>query len=96
MFWAAVWLNISGIHYVSKVTTLSGLFNFRLGLFFILVIAIMSSAMGIVQSSFSPDQFIPQRDMFRSISDISVLMFALAGVEIIPTVGRAIKILKKI
>ncbi|RTL11397.1 MAG: amino acid permease [Neisseriaceae bacterium] len=90
-FWAAVWLNISGIHYVSKVTTLSGLFNFRLGLFFILVGCYYVISYGHSATSFSPDQFIPQRDMFRSISDISVLMFALAGVEIIPTVGRAIK-----
>lgn len=90
-FWAAVWLNISGIHYISRLTTLSGLFNFRLGLFFILVGCYYVISHGHSATSFAPDQFIPHRDMFRSLSDISVLMFALAGVEIIPTVGRAIK-----
>ncbi len=90
-FWGAVWFNIAGIHLVAKLTTLSGLFNFRLGLMFVIAGAYYLLNAKNSATSFAPSSFIPQHDIWRSLSDFSILMFALAGVEVIPTICNSME-----
>lgn len=90
-FWGAVFFNIAGIHLVAKLTSLSGLFNFRLGLVLIIAGCYYLASKGHSATTFHPLDFIPKRDFLRNLSDLSILMFALAGVEAIPTICRSME-----
>lgn len=89
-FWTAIVLNIRGINTLAKVTTLSGLFNFRLALFFIVAGFYYIMSHGVSATSFEPSNFVFHKDMIRNLSNFSILIFALAGVEVIPTFARSI------
>lgn len=90
-FWGAVFFNIAGIHLVARITSLSGLFNFRLGLIFVIAGAYYLFNAKNSATSFAPQNFIPHHDIWRNLSDFSILMFALAGVEVIPTICNSLE-----
>lgn len=89
-FWGAVFFNIAGIHLIAKITTLSGLMNFRLGLFVIIAGVYYVLYHGDSVTHYHWKAFLPQKDLFHSLSSVTMLMLALAGVEMIPTMSRSI------
>jgi len=42
-------------------------------------------------TSFAPHQFLPTKNIFHSLSTLTVIMFAMAGVEVIPTFANSVK-----
>ncbi len=90
-FWTAILLNIKGIKWLAKVTSLAGLFNFRLALFVIIAGLYYIVCHGSSATSFAPQNFLPHPDIWRSLSNFSILIFALAGVELIPSFAKSIE-----
>lgn len=90
-FWLAVWLNIHGLHLVAKLTNLTGLFNLRLATFLILAGAYYLVSHHNSATDFTIQQFVPKKDIFSNLANISLLMFALSGIELTPTVYTSIK-----
>jgi len=90
-FWGAVFFNIAGVHLIAKIATLSGLMNFRLGLFVIIAGVYYLLYHGNSATHFHLHAFLPQKDLFHSLSSVTMLMLALAGVELIPTLSRSIE-----
>lgn len=90
-FWTAVLLNIRGIRWLAKVTSVSGLLNFRLALFVIIAGLYYIVCHGSSATSFAPQDFMPHRDIWRNLSNFSILIFALSGVELIPSFAKSIE-----
>ena len=90
-FWTAVILNIKGIKWLTKVTSLSGLFNFRLALFIVIAGFYYIVCHGSSATNFAPHNFIPHANIWRSLSNFSILIFALSGVELIPAFAKSIE-----
>lgn len=89
-FWISVLFNIRGINLIAKISIFTGLFNFRLGIFLIIagfcyLISHQNSA-----TSFTLRSFMPDMDIIHNLSNLSLLMFALSGIELIPTVYKSI------
>ena len=90
-FWGAVLFNIYGVHITAKITSLSGLMNFRLGLSLIIAGCYYFAYHHQSATNFTASSFLPQKGLFHSLSSITMLMLALSGVELIPTLSKSIR-----
>ncbi|MEN9946505.1 MAG: hypothetical protein RLZZ293_891 [Pseudomonadota bacterium] len=90
-FWLAIILNIRGIRSITKVATISGFSNLRLCLTLIVAGAYYYfSRNWHSATNFNNFIEIPHKsNTLQLLSNLSILMFALAGVEVIPTFCRA-------
>lgn len=89
-FWSAVILNILGMQRIAKLASFSGILS--IGLTVLLIIAGFSY-LGIYQhsaTSFALASFIPQGSVVDNLSNLALLMFALTGMELIPTIAKSI------
>ena len=95
-FWAITCLTLGGI----KVSKLAGaLGGIGSALIFLLLIILGFAAFLTFHhsaTSFSLTSFFPHDSLLTSLSSLSLLMFALAGVEIIPTLANSIRSPEKV
>ncbi len=91
VFWVILFLTLQGIR-MSKVAGLFGGIGSFL-VFGILIILGISSLLVFHKShtSFTLSSFLPSGSLSGNLSSLSLLMFALAGVEIIPTLSNSIE-----
>lgn len=97
----AVWiftvLTLFGLKTSKYVTEFGGIFG---SLFIVVLLLLLSVAAMILYhhsaTPFSLRAFVPSQGVLTNLSSLSVLMFAMAGIEIIPTMANAIREPKRI
>ncbi len=90
-FWFITILTLFGVKMGKFAGSLGGFgssFSFAL---LVVLGFIVFSITGTSATDFHPGSFIPGDSIWTSLSSLSVLMFAMAGVEIIPTLANSIK-----
>ena len=90
-FWAIIGLTLSGI----KASRIAGSFGgITASLVFIILIGLGLTALLVFHKSATPmhpSSFLPSGSIVNNLSSLSLLMFAMAGVEIIPTLANSIR-----
>lgn len=89
-FWLAIILNILGMQKVARVAGFSGILNIGLVLF---IIGAGFAYLGMYHTPATEFTFaglIPKDSIFDNLSHLSLLMFALGGLELIPTLAQSI------
>ncbi len=89
-FWLAILLNIFGMQKIAKVAGMAGILN--IGLVIFIIIAGISYIMLYHNPAtpFEVANLIPHDNAFDNLSNLALLMFALGGLELIPTLAQSI------
>ncbi len=89
--WLAIIININGIRFIAKIASFASVLNIGLFSFIILVGFYYYFKSGISATNFNINQFIPNSSLFNNISNLSLLMFGLSGIELIPIMSGSVK-----
>jgi len=89
-FWLAIILNILGMQRVARVAGFSGILNIALVVFIIISGFTYLAIYHTPATTFSFTNLIPRGSTFDNLSNLALLMFALGGLELIPTLAQSI------
>lgn len=89
-FWLAVFINILGMKKIAKVSNLSSIMNLILVLFITVAGFCFFLMHGNSATNFTLESFLPHAKIMDNISNLALLMFALSGMELIPTISKSV------
>lgn len=89
--WVAILINIRGLRFIARIAGLACILNVGLGLFIIGAGLYYWYVFGHSATSFTLASFLPQSDISANLSNLTLLMFALSGIELIPAMAGSIK-----
>ncbi len=90
-FWLIVLINLYGLKIFKYFSAFGSVFGVLLPAISLLVLATIAYLKFGSATSFSPENFIPNGSIYSNLSSLTILMFAMAGVEVIPTLAESIK-----
>ena len=90
-FWIAVLMNMFGLQYVAKLASFCGGLNLAMILFIIVCGAIFHYYHYSAATTFSWQTFWPHQGIVSNLSNLAILMFALTGLELIPTLAGSVR-----
>ncbi len=91
-FWIVTLLTVAGLKLSKGISEFGGIFGSFLIIMLLIVLSLVSY--GVYHqsaTSFSLQDFSFSGGLVNNLSSLSVLMFAMAGIEIIPTIANAVK-----
>ncbi len=89
--WSAIFINIKGIKWIANIASYACVLNIFLAMFIILSGLIYLIFFHKSATSFQIYHFIPNQTTWKNISNLTLLMFALSGIELIPTMAGSIQ-----
>lgn len=89
--WLAILINIMGVKFIARIASFACILN--LGLFAFIIIGgfYYYFKFGVSATDFHPKSFLPNNDLFNNISNLSLLMFGLSGIELIPIMSGSVR-----
>lgn len=91
-YWIVVCISIFGIKANKLLTEWGGIIGTIIPTLILIGLGLFAYFyFGHSATSFHWESFIPQKNTFQNLSNLSLLMFAMAGVEIIPTFANTVK-----
>jgi len=88
--WIAIYINTRGIKLVTDISIGSCILNVSLGAFIICAGVLWYWHSGVSATSFTASEFIPNANLLQNLSTLTLLMFALSGIELVPTIIKSI------
>lgn len=89
--WLAIIINIMGVKFIARIAGLACILNVGLGIFIIGAGIYYLMVYHHSATNFTITEFIPRKSITENLSNLTLLMFALSGVELIPTMAGSIK-----
>jgi amino acid transporter len=89
--WLAIIINTRGIQLMSNITGFACILNLGLGIFIISAAIYTLATTQASATSFAWHNFFPSAQIDENLSNLTLLMFALSGVELIPTLAGSIQ-----
>jgi amino acid transporter len=89
--WVAILVNIQGVKWIAKIASMACLLNIGLVLFIIGSALLYLIFFHDSATSFSAHHFLPTSSLYKNLSNLTLLMFALSGIELIPAMAGSIK-----
>jgi amino acid transporter len=89
--WVAIAINIMGVRFIARITGFACALNISLGLFIIGAGVYYLAVYHHTATYFSLSEFIPHKTITANLSNLTLLMFALSGLELIPTMAGSIR-----
>lgn len=90
-FWLAIFVNILGIQKLAKVGSFAGVLNVFLVIFIIVAGFSYLVIYHTPATTYSLSSIIPHTDTTHNLANLALLMFALSGLELIPTLAHSVK-----
>lgn len=90
LLWLAIIINILGVRFIAKIAGFACILNISLTVFIIIAGFAYYFMYHTSNTNFYLASFIPNSNIINNLSNLSLLMFALSGVELIPTLASSI------
>lgn len=91
-FWLIVIISMFGIRASKYLVNWGGILGTFIPTIALLLLALLSLIILKQHATdFSPKQFIPNQHIFNSLSTLTIIMFAMAGLEVIPTFANSVR-----
>lgn len=87
--WSAILINIKGIQWIAKIASFACILNVCLAIF-IIISGLAYAIFYTSATTFTIAAFLPNKTIWQNLSNLTLLMFALSGVELVPIMAGSI------
>lgn len=95
-FWLVVFVALLGLKISKYLITIGGILGSIIPVLILITFALIAFfKFGGSATSFASKNFIPNNKILDNLSSLSIIMFAMAGVEVIPTFANSVKNVKR-